>query len=72
MKTSGNRVMMIVSAVILGSMLIVPVLPTGHSFFKNDVCQKEIDAQMVNVQGELNNSSVSVGLSIGREISIRL
>ncbi len=72
MKTSGNKVMIIFSVVILGSMLIVPVLPAGRYFFNDNANQKEIDMTTIEMSESFDSSNVSVDFSIGREISIRL
>jgi len=70
MKLSGNKFCISISALILVIMLLVPVLPANS--FKNVLssCLKRnstCDAEMsIEIQQKAN-----VGVSIGREVSLR-
>ncbi|WP_066633546.1 hypothetical protein [Labilibacter marinus] len=70
MKTSGNRVMIVLSAVILGLTLIVPVLPAKHTLLNNEV--EFIEQHAIDINDVFDTSEVSVDFKIGRERSIRL
>ena len=72
MKTSGNKISLVISAAILGSMLIVPVLPASRYSKSNELAEIENEVKTVGYDSSFDTSKTSVGLSIGRELSIGL
>ncbi|MGQ1786443.1 MULTISPECIES: hypothetical protein [unclassified Saccharicrinis] len=70
MKTSGKKVVIMFTAAILVSMLMVPVLPAGD--YINDSYGNEIDADAIPIDECFDSSNISVNFSIGRELTIRL
>ena len=72
MKASGNKISMVISAVILGSMLIVPILPAEFYSGSHDSGEESQGFKSIEYQETLSNGEVSVGFSIGSELSVRI
>lgn len=72
MKISGSKIVFIFSALMLGLMLIVPVLPAIFSPSETDSCNRSSEEINVEKKDFKDSSQVFIGFSIGSEISISL